>query len=127
MARLPRHISKFVRAKALAIFRAEFLPIVRAKTAYYMGNALKKGELAPTRSWPSFAMHFPMSELRAGVEALNEVPSAAAAERQTKVERLEAELKAWKRNRTVARRKVAQLQRQVRYHRLKEKGVAPSE
>lgn len=126
MARLPRHISKFVRAKALAIFRAEFLPIIRQKTAYYMRQG-DKPRAVEVSGWSSFAMHFPMSELRAGVEALNEVPSAAAAERQTKVERLEAELKAWKRTRTVARRKVAQLQRQVRYHRLKEKGVAPSE
>ena len=119
-ARLPRHISKFVRAKSLAIFRADFLPMIRQKAVYYIRQGNKPGALG-VPAWSSFAIHFPMSELRDGVEALAQVPATAAAAKASKIERLEAELKSWKRNRTVARRKVAQLQRAVRYHRKAEK------
>ena len=124
MARLPRHISKFVRAKSLAVFRESILPIIRQRTLTSMRSGSKPSVFTP---WAAFPVSFPLGELRDGVEALLEVPAAAASQPQSRVERLEAELKLWKRNRTTARRKVAQLQRQVRYHRLKQKSGGTAE
>lgn len=114
MARLPRNISKFVRAKALEVFRRDCLPIIRSNVSAYL-RRLRRGETTGTITGPPLC--FDWDELRPGVDALAEAPSAAAPTRVSKMERLEAELKAWKRRRTIARRKVAQLQRSVRYHR----------
>jgi len=113
-ARLPRHISKFVRAKSLAMFRADLLPIIRQTVAVHV-RRLARMQTTGTITGPP--LRFDYDALRSGVEALLEVPATAAAAKASKIERLEAELKSWKRNRTVARRKVAQLQRAVRYHR----------
>jgi hypothetical protein len=114
MARLPRHISKFVRAKSLAMFRKDLLPMIRQIVAVHIRRLARKQTTGSISGPP---LRFDYDALRDGVEALLEVPAAAGATRASKVERLEAELKAWKRRRTIARRKVAQLQRSVRYHR----------
>jgi hypothetical protein len=107
-----------VRAKSLAMFRADLLPIIRQTVGVHV-RRLARTQTTEKITGP--ALRFDYDALRSGVEALLEVPATAAAAKASKIERLEAELKSWKRNRTVARRKVAQLQRAVRYHRKAEK------
>jgi hypothetical protein len=65
-----------------------------------------------------------MESVRSGVEALESLGIPRAAPKVSTLEKYEAELKAWRRRRTIARNKVAQLQRLVRYHRRKSAGVA---
>jgi hypothetical protein len=100
------------------MFRADLLPIIRQTVAVHV-RRLARMQTTGTITGPP--LRFDYDALRDGVEALLEVPATAAAAKASKIERLEAELKSWKRNRTVARRKVAQLQRAVRYHRKAEK------
>lgn len=113
MARLNRATAKFVRQELMKLFRTVHLRGLVAA----VGQRMQESAVP----WKPLGTFINLDRLRAGVELMEAIPSAGRGTPPTKLERYEAELRKWKRRRTIAQTKVAKYARLVRYHR---KGVA---
>ena len=107
MPRFTRLTSQYVRRELLRLLRRKYLPLL-ARHIYR--------QPADASTWPALALPVDVEPLRAGIEALAALPTARR-EPKSKGCEYERQLKAWKRRRTIARNKVAQYARLVRYHR----------
>lgn len=117
MARLNRATSAFVRRELLKLFRLRSLPYLAGVVA----SRMKSHAPGSNQAWPIATVHIDVERIRPGVELMESIPGASRGVAPTKLERYVAELKRWKRRRTIAQSKVAKYARLVRYHR---KGVA---
>lgn len=119
--KLNRSASSYARRALVAMFKKHHLPKLIERLAESFHEANRHDPPKPM-AIPSVAVHFDMRSLAEGV-ALHSTVSSGRREKLTEEERMireyEAELKAWRRKRTVARSKVAKYSRLVRYHRSK--------
>lgn len=114
MARMNRATNKFVRQELMKLFRTVHLRGLVAA----VGQRIRDNKVP----WPPLGTFINLDRLRPGVELMQAIPGASRGTAPTKLERYEAELRRWKRRRTIAQSKVAKYSRLVRYHR---KGVGP--
>ena len=109
MPRFTRLTSQYIRRELLRLLRRKYLPLL-ARHIYR--------QPADARTWPTLALPVDVEPLRTGIEALAAMPSARREPKAGgQLAEYERQLKAWKRRRTIARNKVAQYARLVRYHR----------
>jgi hypothetical protein len=104
--------AKFVRRELLKMFR-KYLP----EGVHIVQKRLAGNGVSSTGEWHKWEAWLPIDKLRAGVELAEAMPDAGRGKAPSRLERYEAELRAWKRRRTIARTKAAKYARLVRYHR----------
>lgn len=120
-----RQTKSFLRRELLRQFRKKqihsLISYVYSRIAY-CANTEKPLTLPNNQT-----AYFDLSDLAPGIELHNSVPTGRKEFVDPALKQLreyEAELKAWKRKRTIARTKVAKYSRLVAYHRKKVKAVS---
>jgi hypothetical protein len=113
MARMKSGTAKFVRRELLKLFRRDYLPTGVTDVA----TRLRSQGAGTRMAWQPWSLMMNVALLQSGVELAEAMPDAGRGKAPSRLERYEAELRAWKRRRTIARNKVAKYARLVRYHR----------